>query len=151
MECTWTRVHASLYQRTGGRFFPRWFGQPVLVIETTGRRTGKTRATPVIFIRDRGRLIVVAANAGSERIPAWWLNLRASGSAVVVHAGKRQLHGAHLAEGDERQRLWTAFARTFPQLEIYVRFTEREFPVVVLEPAGAGHGRRPDASVGGFG
>jgi deazaflavin-dependent oxidoreductase (nitroreductase family) len=134
LATAWTRVHAWLYRRTGGRFIPRWFGGPVMVLETVGRKSGRPRATPVIYLRDGRDLVVVAANAGSHRTPAWWLNLRAAGSGEVVIGGQRHRVRPRLAEPAERERLWPRLVELYPPNEDYVRFTDRELPVVILEP-----------------
>ena len=128
-----TRLHARLYRASGGRIGRRWFGAPVVVIETVGRRSGKRRATPVLGLRDGEDLVVVPATAGMTRVPAWWLNLRAAGEGVAVVRGERRRVRPRIAEGAERERLWRAFARMYPQAEDYTGFTDREIPVVVLE------------------
>jgi F420H(2)-dependent quinone reductase len=130
----WTRLHARLYRRTGGRFVPRWFGGPVMVLETVGRKTGRPRATPLIYLRDGDALVVVAANAGSHKTPAWWLNLEAAGSGEVVMGRRRWRVRSRLADAQERERLWPRLVKLYPPNEDYVRFTERQLPVVILEP-----------------
>ena len=130
-----TRAHARLYRRTCGRAGGRWINlAPVLVLETVGRKTGKPRATPVIYARDGARLVVTAANAGAKRTPAWWLNLREHPTATVELGGRRFAVRAHLAEGAERERLWALLRDVAPAIEEYRRFTSREFPVAALEP-----------------
>jgi len=132
-----SRGHGRLYRITGGRFVPRWFdGAPVMLLETVGRRTGKRRRTPVIYLRDGEDLVVIAANAGTDRTPAWWHNLRAAGEADVVVRGKRQrVRPRAVQEGPERERLWEAFVEMYPQADEYTRFTRRRLPLVALEPA----------------
>jgi F420H(2)-dependent quinone reductase len=131
----WSRLHARLNRLTRGRFVPRWFdGAPVMVLETVGRRTGKPRATPVLYLREGDALVVLAANAGVDRTPAWWLNLRASGVATVEIAGERTEVAPRLLDGAERDRLWDAFVRMYPQAAEYVAFTDRPLPLVALEP-----------------
>ena len=134
LESFGSRAHARLYRLTGGRLIRRWFGAPVLVIETVGRRSGRPRATPVIYARDGERLLVTPANAGAERTPAWWLNLRAAGSGVAVVGGERTRVRPRVAEGAERERLWRVFASSYPMLDDYRAFTPRDFPLVLLEP-----------------
>lgn len=129
-------LHGRLYERTGGRFLGRWVGSPVLVLETVGRRSGRRRATPVIYLRDGESFVVTPANAGAERTPAWWLNLRAAGAAVAVVGGRRRPVRARVAEGAERERLWRRLVEASPAVEHYRRMTDRELPVVVLEPEG---------------
>src|SRR5437762_202278 len=66
------RGHGRLFRLTGGRAIGRWFGAPLMLIETVGRRSGKTRATPIIYMPDGERMVVTPANAGSHTTPAWW-------------------------------------------------------------------------------
>ena len=130
-----TRAHAKLFEKTGGGFLGRWMGSPVLVIETVGRKSGELRKAPIIYMPDGDNIVVVAANGGNNRTPAWWLNLRAAGEADVIVAGERRHVRARVAEGTEREGLWQRFAVGYPGLENYDTFTERELPVIVLEPA----------------
>src|SRR5688500_4352281 len=71
------RMHAAMYRRSKGRIARKWFGAEVLVLETLGRKSGKSRATPVIYVRDGHNFAVIAANAGNKT-PAWLLNLQHS-------------------------------------------------------------------------
>lgn len=77
--------------------------------------------------------MVVAANAGAERAPAWWLNLRAAGEGVAIVGGERRPVSATIAEGDRRARLWARFAAVSPVAH-YQRRTRRPIPVVALAP-----------------
>lgn len=129
-----SRVHARLLRITGGRFAGRWFGAPVMVLETVGRRSGEPRATPILYLRDGERLVVLASNAGSHRPPAWWLNLRDAGEGTAVLAGRRWAVRPRVSEGEERAELWARFCAMYPAADDYRGFTDREFPLVVLEP-----------------
>jgi deazaflavin-dependent oxidoreductase (nitroreductase family) len=128
------RLHARLYKRLQGRFVGRWFGGPVMVLETTGRRSGRTRSTPVIYAWDGDDLIVVPSNAGNHRSPSWWLNLKAQPDAEVVIGGERRRVRARETQGEERERRRAVFERVYPKLDDYGAFTDRDFPIVVLEP-----------------
>ncbi len=131
------RLHARLYRISGGRLFARWFaGAPVMVLETVGRRSGQKRATPVLYLRDGDALVVLAANAGADRTPAWWLNLRAAGSGEVVVGNRRIRVRPRLLEGPERDRIWRAFVDMYPQAELYTKFTQRGLPLIALQPEG---------------
>jgi deazaflavin-dependent oxidoreductase (nitroreductase family) len=130
------RLHARLYRRLRGRFVGRWFGAPVMVLETVGRRSGKTRATPVIMVWDGDDLLVVAANAGNDRTPGWALNLDANPDARVVIAGERRAMRARRPAGEEEERRRRVYAREYPKVGNYTAFTDREFPLFVLEPRG---------------
>ena len=129
----WSRLHARLNRLSRGRLLPRWFGAPVLVLETVGRRSGRVRATPVLFLRDGERFVVYAANAGAHRTPAWWLNLRDAGEAEVVLHGRRIRVRPRLLEGAERERAFMAFCKMYPQAREYPGFTDRPMPLISLE------------------
>lgn len=138
-----SRAHARVYRATGGRGVGRWFGVPLAIIETVGRRSGKPRRTPVIYVElDGERVLVMASNGGAQSPPAWWLNLSAAGRGrLTVHGVTREVV-PRVAEGAERQELWGVFARAYPAIDEYTLFTDREFPLVVLSPAGSAGGER---------
>src|SRR2546423_4382673 len=77
-----SRLHALVFRLSGGRIGRRWGGVPLMVLVTVGRKSGRTRATPVVYIRDSENLVVLPAAAGSDRTPAWWLNLQADPRAT---------------------------------------------------------------------
>ncbi|MGH2724926.1 MAG: nitroreductase family deazaflavin-dependent oxidoreductase [Actinomycetota bacterium] len=134
MRFVW-RVHPSVYRATGGLLGRRMgFGLPVLLLETTGRRTGQRRTTSACYLADGSSYAVIASRVGNEKDPAWILNLRAHPDATV-HIGRRRIAvTAREAEGQERDRLWTAMAARYPGYDRYRERTSRRIPVVVLEP-----------------
>jgi deazaflavin-dependent oxidoreductase (nitroreductase family) len=127
-------MHARLYRLTGGRFVPKWFGAPVLVLETVGRKSGEPRATPLVYARDADRFVVAPASGGTTTTPAWWLNLKAAGEATVVAGRERRRVRPRVAEGEERELLWQLLCDAYPANEDYVRMLGRDLTVVVLEP-----------------
>ena len=130
----WGRLHARLNRRTRGRFVPRWFGAPVLVIETVGRKSRRRRATPVLYLREGEHFIVYAANAGAHRTPDWWLNLRAAAEGTIVLRGRRTAVRPRVLKGDEREEAYARFCEMYPHARSYPRFTDRPLPLVALEP-----------------
>ena len=115
---------------------PRWFaGAPVMVLKTVGRRSGRKRATPVLYLRDGDAYVVLAANAGADRTPAWWLNLREAGAGEIIVGRRRMRVQPRLLAGAERDRIWRAFIEMYPQAEYYTAFTDRVLPLIALEPA----------------
>ncbi|NLT06533.1 MAG: nitroreductase family deazaflavin-dependent oxidoreductase [Solirubrobacterales bacterium] len=132
------RLHARAYRLTGGRGVGRWFGAPVLVLETVGRRSGRRRRTPILYLERGEQLIVLAANGGSDRVPAWWLNLRAAGGGRVTLHGTTWAVTPRVLDGDEYERTWAAFARMYPAIDEYRTFTERDLPLVALHPSTGG-------------
>jgi F420H(2)-dependent quinone reductase len=130
-----TRMHARLYQRTGGRFLPKWAGgMPVLSLTTTGRKSGRSRSTTIIYVEDGDRLVVMPSNAGSDATPAWWLNLQANPEAEVQIAKECRRVRARRATDEEAERLWPRMRKLYSGFEEYQSFTEREQPIVLLEP-----------------
>jgi deazaflavin-dependent oxidoreductase (nitroreductase family) len=132
-----TGLHAAMIQRSGGRLKRSFLfagGMPVLVLTTTGRRSGRPRATPLAYLREGQGFAVLAANAGSDNDPAWWLNLQASpGGAVEVDGERRSVRARRAAQEDEA-RLWSRFAEVNPAFDEYRKLTARSIPVVLLEP-----------------
>jgi F420H(2)-dependent quinone reductase len=130
-----TRLHARLYRMTGGRFLPRWAeGMPVLSLTTTGRKSGRPRSTTIIYLEDGDCLVVMPSNAGSDAAPAWWLNLQANPEAEVQIAKESRRVRARRATAEEAERLWPRMRESYSGFEAYQSFTEREQPIVLLEP-----------------
>jgi len=127
-------THIFWYRLTGGALGARLAGRPMLLLTTTGRKSGRSRTTPLQYFEDGGNMIVIASNGGNTWHPAWWLNLERNPEAEVqVRSDKRQVT-AERAEGEERERLWEAAVETYSGYEGYQRTTKREIPVVILRP-----------------
>jgi deazaflavin-dependent oxidoreductase (nitroreductase family) len=130
-----TRLHSSVYRASGGRVGGRLVGSPVLLLITKGRRSGKERTTPLLYLEDGGNFVIVASNGGTPGHPAWWLNLTANPEATVEIAGEKVRVRAEEAEGEEKRRLWARLVEMYPSYAGYQRKTDREIPVGVLRPA----------------
>lgn len=130
-----TRLQARVYRASGGRLWRRWLGTPILVLEVTGRRTGRTRATPLVFARAATGFVVAAANSGSDRAPQWYRNLLHDPRATVVLDGERVAVRARATNGVERDEMWSRVVAEYPPAAYYPDYTDREIPVLVLEPA----------------
>ncbi len=107
---------------------------PILVLTTVGRKTGKRRSTPLAFLRWGDAFAVMASNAGSDHLPAWWLNLRTEPAAEILADRKRYKVTARRAGPQEDEAIWNTVARLNPGFDEYRRLTERKIPVVLLEP-----------------
>ncbi len=132
-----TRVHAALVRLSGGRIERSFLftgGMPILVLTTVGRKSGRSRSTPVGYLEHGKGFAVLASNAGSNRSPAWWLNLQADRRAEVLVKRSRMAVTARRAEPAEEDALWEKFARLNPGFDEYRNLTERQIPVVLLEP-----------------
>lgn len=99
-----------------------------------GRQSGRPRVAPLIYRRDGENYVIVASKGGADEPPAWYLNLVANPEVEIQVEDQRFVARARDAEGDERERLWAEMARIWPQYDDYQRKTERQIPVVVLEP-----------------
>jgi deazaflavin-dependent oxidoreductase (nitroreductase family) len=127
-------LHVRLYRLTGGRIGGHIGKAPVLLLTHKGRRSGAIRTTPLLYLADGERLVVVASYGGAPRHPAWYLNLEAH-SNVEIQAGKtRRPVTARTATPEERARYWPRVVALYRSYESYQRKTEREIPLVLLEP-----------------
>jgi F420H(2)-dependent quinone reductase len=129
-----TRLHASLFRATDGRVGGRMLGSPVLLLVATGRKSGRRRTTPLLYLEDGDRYVIVASNGGAAKHPVWWLNLRANPDATVEIGGRKTRVRATEAQGAEKARLWKELVRMYPSYENYQERTDREIPVVLLDP-----------------
>ncbi len=129
-----SRVHTAVYRATGGRVAGEVANLPVLLLTTTGRKTGRKRTTPLLFVRDGDDLVVVASNGGMDWFPAWWLNLQQHAAAVIELGRERRDVTASKAGPERRARLWPAFTGPYPGYLEYEARTAREIPLVILHP-----------------
>lgn len=130
-----TRLHVRLFQASGGRVGGTLDGAPLLVLHHTGAKTGARRQSPVIHMRNGEDLVIVASLLGSPKNPAWYHNLRAHPDDVEVDVrGGRRTVRARQATQDEAAELWPRLVQTYPPFANYTTRTDREFPVMVLEP-----------------
>jgi deazaflavin-dependent oxidoreductase (nitroreductase family) len=130
-----TRLHTWAYRRSGARFVGRIGGQPVLLLQTTGRRSGRTRTTPVQYLADGDTFVVVASDAGAARPPAWYLNLRADPQGRI-EVGPRTIDvRAQEVAGQERVALWERLTAANRYLERAARTAGRELPLMALVPS----------------
>lgn len=128
-----SRIHRVLYRATRGRAGSRVQG-PILLLTTVGRRTGRPRTTPLLYLNEGAGWAVIGSYGGDPRHPHWWLNLKADPSAAVQIRSAKFLVRASEASGGERDRLWQGFVAMFPGYQRYEKRTTRRFPIAVLEP-----------------
>ena len=127
------KMNVPLYRATRGRLGATWGRAPVLLLTTTGRRSGQQRTAPVVYLADGERLVVIGSNAGNERAPAWALNLKDSPACEVEVGGQHRLLNSRVAEGEERADLWRKMNEQYAGFEDYDQRTSRDIPVFVLE------------------
>ena len=140
-------AHLAAYRLSRGRLLGSVAGMPVLLLTTTGRRSGKARTTPLTFFRDATDLVVVASNGGADRPPDWALNLQQTPRAVVEIGADKLAVTARPASQQERDRLWVVITATYAGYARYQERTTRPIPVVLLTVEGREvHGELPRAS-----
>ncbi len=135
------KLHGALYTRTAGRLGGTLRGGPVLLLTTTGRKTGQERTRPLSYLRIGDEVVLVASAAGASRHPAWYLNLRSNPRVRIQQGGVTRTMVARSAEGDDRSQLWEWVVRQYPVAAGYQRRTGREIPVVILRPIRAAEPR----------
>jgi F420H(2)-dependent quinone reductase len=128
------KLNVPLYRLSRGRLLGRVGRAPVLLLTTTGRKSGQRRTAPVLYMHDGPGLVVIGSNAGNPRPPAWSLNLVAHPDAEVEIRGERRPVRARVAQGEERSELWRRMNDQYGGFEDYRERTERDIRVFVLEP-----------------
>jgi F420H(2)-dependent quinone reductase len=128
------RAAVSLYRLTGGAIGGRVGPEPVLLLTTTGRKSGQRHTVPVSYFEDGSTLFVIASNAGRENHPAWYLNLSAHPRAEIEIKRSRRQVTARTATPEEREHLLAYVATQNPRRNEQTP-TTRQIPVVILDPA----------------
>lgn len=126
-------LHVLAYRLTGGRVG----GRSTLLLTTTGRKTGKPRTVPLRYVRDGQDYVVIGANLGRDKMPAWYLNLQAQPRATMQVSNARLPIAARTVPLQERQRLWELLVALDPRYERQMDQTKRIMPIVRLTPQGA--------------
>jgi deazaflavin-dependent oxidoreductase (nitroreductase family) len=107
----------------------------MLLLETVGARSGEPRETPLLYVPDGDRVMLIASNGGNPRHPGWYHNLRARPEVTALIGGRRVRYAVREAEGDGREALWKQAAAVYTGYEVYrERVGERQIPVVLLTP-----------------
>jgi deazaflavin-dependent oxidoreductase (nitroreductase family) len=126
--------HVERYRATDGKEGHDWVeGAPVLLLTTTGRKSGKERTTPLIYGRSGDDVLLVASDGGAPKSPPWYHNLKANPDVGVQIWGERFRARARAATSEERPEMWRTMVGHWPYYDRYQEMTEREIPVVVLQ------------------
>jgi deazaflavin-dependent oxidoreductase (nitroreductase family) len=128
------KLNVPLYRLSGGRLMGKVNRAPVLLLTTTGRKSGHKRTAPVVYLADGENLVVIGSNAGHSRPPAWSLNLKADPEAEVEVGRERRAVRARVAEGEERADLWRRHNEQYSGFDEYEARTNRDIALFVLEP-----------------
>jgi len=132
---TFMALGTYLYKISKGKIGGRIAGLEVLLLTTTGRKTGKKRTTPLGYFKDhQGSYIIIGSNAGFDTHPAWFHNLKRQ-PHVTIQVKDTQLEvNAEVAEPKTRNQLWAQLIKLAPFYDNYTKKTSREIPVVILHP-----------------
>ncbi len=131
------RSHVALYRLTGGRIGGRVSGSSVLLLTTNGRKSGRCRTVPLLYLGSDEGYVVVASYGGADRNPGWYLNLQVDPSAVVQLQNRSADVVASAVGPAMRESLWPKLVDMFPHIESHQSRTRRILPLVRLKPHGA--------------
>ncbi len=135
MAENWNDKIIEEFRANGGKVGGPFQGAPLLLLHTTGAKSGQERVNPMMYRSDGDRLAVFASKSGADTNPDWFHNLRANPRVTVEIGADTRSVLARMAEPDERERLWSAQKKDYPGFAEYETKTTRQIPVIILEPA----------------
>ena len=129
-------VHLAIFRASNGRFGSKLAGQDMLLLTTTGRKSGKPRTVPLLYVPDGENFVVIGSNWAGPKHPLWVGNLLSKPEARVQVRSKKRKVIAHVASGPERERLWALVTKQYSEYNEYARRIggKREIALVVLTP-----------------
>lgn len=142
------RLNVPIYRLSGGRLGAKVNDGPVLLLTTTGRKSGEPRTAPILYLAHGEAMILIDTNGGNEKLPGWSHNLKAKPRAEVQIGKSKFAVKARIAAGAEREELWRACTDQYSGFDEYVEWLDRTPSVWVLEPLGAKVEAEEDADVG---
>lgn len=122
------------YEASGGTEGGELEGKPCIVLWTRGRRSGKVRKTPLMRVERGGSYAVIASMGGAPQHPVWYHNIVADPRVSLQDGPQVRDYRAHVAEGDEKADWWAEATKVWPSYDDYQRSTERQIPLIVLDP-----------------
>ena len=133
-----SKAQTWVYRASGGRLGNKFLhGSPVGLLTTVGRKSGRKRTTPLIYIpdgEDGEKVIVIASQGGMPRHPVWYLNIQANPDVEYQVGGEVREYRAREVEGEEKEACWRRAMEVYPDFDDYQLRTERTIPLLVLEP-----------------
>lgn len=132
----WNHKIIEEFRANDGRVGGQFEGAPLLLLHHIGAKTGKERVNPVMYQAVGDDYAVFASKAGAPTNPDWYHNLLANPGATIEVGTEKKKVRARVAEGDERERIWTSQKERYPGFADYEAKTSRQIPVVILEPVG---------------
>lgn len=136
-----SRANTKIYKLTGGKVGAKWRvgagfkdPAPVLLLTTIGRKSGKPRTVPLLFLRDGENVVVVASQGGMASNPAWYHNVRDNPDVSIQEGKTTSVMRAREADDTERERLWPKLVDVYADFDQYKEWTDRKIPVIICEP-----------------
>jgi F420H(2)-dependent quinone reductase len=126
-------VHRGIIQLSRGKVGAKMGKAPILLLTTNGRKSGKPRTQPLLYLEDGDALVVVASAGGQPKHPAWYLNLEADPAVEVEIGGAKEPRHARTATPEKHAELWPRLVAIYAGYDKYQAKTEREIPLVILE------------------
>ncbi len=138
-----SRINTAMFKATGGRLGAKWRGgsnrfsapPPVGLLTTTGRKSGQPRESPLLFLREGDRVVLVASQGGRAANPMWYLNIKADPHVTFQIKGEVLTLTARDATASERDQYWPKLDAIYPDFANYRSWTDREIPVIICDPA----------------
>jgi deazaflavin-dependent oxidoreductase (nitroreductase family) len=129
----------KVYELTGGRLWNTFLGGPVAILTSKGRKSGEARKTPLLFIEDKGNVVMAASKGGMSTLPLWWKNLEATPQCQIQIRSRKGHYVARMANEEEEKELWPKLDKIYDGYAEYRARVEgvRHIPVIIFEPAGA--------------
>ena len=131
----WNTQIIEEFRANGGRVGGNFEGAPMLILHTTGAKSGEERVHPLMYLQQNGTCAIFASKGGAPSNPNWYYNLLAHPRATIEIGTETKAVTARVAQGEERDALWSTQKERYPGFAEYERKTNREIPVVILEPA----------------
>jgi deazaflavin-dependent oxidoreductase (nitroreductase family) len=129
-----TKANVWIYRKSGGRWFGKFDDAPLCIVHNKGAKSGEPRETPLTYLPDGDRVVLIASYGGAPKSPAWYHNLKANPDIEIERNGKREPMRAHQADAAERAELWPRIVDMYAGYGVYQERTDREIPVMVCAP-----------------
>ncbi len=130
----WNTGIIEEFRANGGKVGGQFEGAPLLLLHSTGAKSGRERVNPMMYLPDGDNLVVFASKAGAPTSPDWYHNLVANPQATIEVGDRNIAVVARVAEGETRERLWSRQKELYPGFADYEAKTPRQIPVILLEP-----------------
>jgi deazaflavin-dependent oxidoreductase (nitroreductase family) len=128
-------VNTWIYRLSGGRIGAKWmYGAPILLLTTTGRKSGEKRTAPLLFLEDGERVVIVGSQGGMSKDPQWVKNIDADGNVEIEIGSRKRAMRARRGSKEEKAQYWPALCKMYPDYADYQARTLRDIPVLILDP-----------------